>query len=509
MNFQDAPAPKDDEFVSADQFMFELDKSVTRMTRSRRSSVSLSSAPMAKPSTKARRQTMLPAVKDTSPSLREQGTPGRQGRTSARGAKSVMAESPTKKFSKSTKNILTEEDILSKLDTSPVLKSNVKETKTTKKVTSSKVVKPPAKSKIPIKSPPSASKSTVRRSRRVSGDPVSLKEEKKPVKARRQTMLPAIAEAKSPAKKAPKSPVDVIKDVKKVEIRLKQLKLKEDPNLIFSLLEDTPDKKDRVTTVVQHIVNQKLEESPVTRNKLPKAAKQSPKKAIKKETKTPKAKELKAESKTPKRTTKTPKPLVKTPAESKINIKTERLTPKPETKQETEPKTAEASTKKRKLTATASSTPVQNKRLKLDKSGAKTPGSASKVIKKQKTPSREVEKYKQRTPTPGSLRKPLKRLGGAKFTPAQVRPSDVLKRNMVRKVETEIMSKLSKRPDSSPYTLRAGENSPVFTKVMDSPGAVKSHITGTPVRVKPRQRKKILFNTPPLLGTLCPSDHPV
>jgi len=493
---QDAPAPKDDEFVSADQFMFELDKSVTRMTRSRRSSVSLSSAPMAKPSTKARRQTMLPAVKDTSPSLRE------QGRTSARGAKSVMAESPTKKFSKSTKNILTEEDILSKLDTSPILKSNVKETKTTKKVTSSKVVKPSAKSKIPIKSPPSASKSSVRRSRRVSGDPVSLKEEKKPVsKARRQTMLPAIAEAKSPAKNAPKSPVDVIKDVKKVEIRLKQLKLKEDPNLIFSLLEDSPDKKDRVTTVVQQIVNQKLEESPVTRNKQPKASKQSPKKAIKKETKTPKAKELKAgsqtpkakelkaESKTPKRTTKTPKPLVKTPAEPKTKIKTERLTPKPETKQETEPKTAESSNKKRKLTATASSTPVQNKRLKLDKSGVKTPGSTSKVIKKQKTPSREVDKYKQRTPTPGSLRKPLKRLAGAKFTPAQVRPSDVLKRNMIRKVETEIVAKLSKRPDSSPYTLRAGENSPVFTKVMDSPGAVKSHITGTPVRVKPRQRK--------------------
>ena len=86
-----------------------------------------------------------------------------------------MAEPPTKKFSKSTKNILTEEDILSKLDTSPILNSNVKETKTTKKVISSKVVKPSAKSKIPIKSPTSASKSTVRRSRRVSGDLVSLK----------------------------------------------------------------------------------------------------------------------------------------------------------------------------------------------------------------------------------------------------------------------------------------------------------------------------------------------
>ena len=363
------------------------------------------------------------------------------------------------------------------------------------------MVKAPVKSKIPVKSPPSASKTTARRSRRVSGDPVSLKEDKKPAsKARRQTMLPAIKEAKSPAKKTPKSPVDVIKDVKKVEIRLKRLKLKEDPNLIFSMLEDTPDKKDRVTVVVQQIVNNKLDESPVTRNKQPKVKeeKHSPKKVLKTETKTPKrsskassaasaSKEPKVDSKTPKRTSKAAKPPVKTP-EPKIKIKAEKHTPKLETKLETEPKSAETTSKKRKLTATASSTPVQNKRLKLDKSGANTPASASKETKKQKTPSREVEKYKQRTPAPGSLRKPLKRLAGAKFTPAQVKPSDVLRRNMIRKVETEIVAKLNKRPDSSPYTLNKGENSPVFTKVTSSPG-VKSHITGTPVRAMPRLRK--------------------
>ena len=449
------------------------------MTRSRRSSVSLSSAPLAKTS-KARRQTMAVT------------------RTSARGAKPEMAVSPTKKFSKSTKNILNDEDILSKLDTS----DPVKETKSSKRVTSSTVVKAPVKSKIPIKSPPSASKTTARRSRRVSGDPVSLKEEKKPAsKARRQTVLPAIKEAKSPAKKAPKSPVDVIKDVKKVEIRLKQLKLKEDPNLIFSMLEDTPDKKDRVTVVVQQIVDNKLEESPVTRNKQPKVKeeKNSPKKVVKTETKTPKRaskasseatqpKEPKVDSKTPKRASKTSKPPVKTP-EPKIKIKAEKQTPKLETKLATEPKSAETTSKKRKQTATASSTPVQNKRLKLDKSGVNTPpASASKETKKQKTPSREVERYKQRTPAPGSLRKPLKRLAGAKFTPAQVKPSDVLRRNMIRKVETEIVAKLNKRPDSSPYTLNTGENSPVFTKVTSSPG-VKSHITGTPVRAMPRLRK--------------------
>ena len=460
-SFQDAAAQKDEEFVSADQFTFELDQSGARMTRARRSSMSLSSAPLTKVSSKTRRQTMLPAVSETT-------------RTSSRGAKPVMEVSPTKKFSKSTKNILNDEDILSKLDTS----DPVKESKPVKKVTSSSVVKAPVKSKIPIKSPPSASKTAVRRSRRVSGDPVSLKEEKKPVaKSRRQTMMPAIAEAKSPAKKAPKSPVDVIKDVKKVEIRLKQLKLKEDPNLIFSMLEETPDKKDRVATVVQQIVNNRLEESPVTRNKQPKikAEKQSPKKAMKKETKTPK------------RSSKVSLPPVQTP-EPAVPIKSEKVTPKPEIKHKTEPKSAETTSKKRKQTATATATPVQNKRPKLDKSDVKTPGSAGKETKKQKTPSREVERYKQRTPAPGSLRKPLKRLAGAKFTPAQVKPSDVLRRNMIRKVETEIVAKLSKRPDSSPYTLKSGENSPVFTKVTGSSG-VKSHLTGTPVRAMPRLRK--------------------
>ena len=79
----------------------------------------------------------------------------------------------------------------------------------------------------------------------------------------------------------------------------------------------------------------------------------------------------------------------------------------------------------------------------------------------------------------------MKRLGQTKFTPAAVKPSDVLRRNMIRKVETEIVAKLSRRPDSSPYTLdkSGSENSsPVFTKLTASSPVVKRHITGTPVR---------------------------
>ena len=362
----------------------------------RRSSMSLSSAPGVKVAAKTRRQTMMPTLIEA--------------KTSSKGAKAesskhLMAVSPTKKFSKSTKNILNDEDILSKLDTSDP------KPRTSRRSSTSKVVKAPpvTKSKLPVQSPPPGSKPTVRRSRRVSGDPLSLKSvgTKTVTKTRRQTMLPAVAEVKSPAK-TPKSPVDVIKDVKKVEIRLKQLKLKEDPNLIFSMLEDSPDKKERISAVVEQIIKNKMVESPVTRqkeNKKVKEEKKSPKKAAK----TPKRRSSKAslqvvdtpdtETKTPRRTSRSSLSVVKTP-EPKIQIKAEKLTPLPETKPKLEEPKSAQSTKKRKETPTATSASFQNKRQKLDK----TPESVSKVTKKQKTPSREVDKYKQRSPAPGSLR---------------------------------------------------------------------------------------------------------
>merc|ERR1712098_953006 len=66
--------------------------------------------------------------------------------------------------------------------------------------------KSPAKSRIPIKSPPSAKKQTqtsVRRSRRVSGDASTLQPVVKPTsKLRRQTMLPVVSEDISPKKVA-------------------------------------------------------------------------------------------------------------------------------------------------------------------------------------------------------------------------------------------------------------------------------------------------------------------
>jgi len=390
---------------------------------------------------------MLPAVteektktagKDTKALAAKKKVPTK---TSAN-VKKVMAISPTKKFSKTTTNILKEEDILEKLDLENLKKavSPVIQVKTTRK------------SRIPIKSPPSASKkqtktSVVRRSRRISGDMESLPPvEKSAVKRRRQTILPAISEQKSPVKLQLKSPkVDlVLKDVKKVEIKLRKMKIREDPNLIFSLLEDSAD-EDRVENVVEEILKTKKESSPVTRQRKPA---------------TPIAK-----TNTPKVKTKTPK------------VKT--TTPKVTT-----PKTEVLSSKKRKQLESSVATPVQNKRQKLDRTGSenKEPEENKTGGSQRKTPT-IVSKYKQKTPV-GSLRKPLKRLQVAKSTPAQVRPSDVLRRNMIRKVEKEIVAKLSKKPDSSPYTLASGENSPVFRSVED----VKSHITGTPARTRARRK---------------------
>jgi len=406
------------------------------MTRSRRSSMSSDSQPT-KAKRPTKRQSMLPAVTEEKPVGKTPAT------KTARAGKKELAVSPSKKFSKASSKALREEDILEVLDqgnekkvVSPVVKA-----------------KSPKRSRIPIKSPPSESKkqkastSTVRRSRRISGDLGSLPAVDVSVKKSRKSMLPAISEVKSPAKAQPKSPAvdNVLKDVKRVEIKLRRMKIKEDPNLIFSLLEESA-QNDRVEEVVGQILQTKKESSPVTRQG---------------KTETPKPKVA-----TPKVKTETPKP--------KPKVVTPKVAPK-------KPEAEEVlSSKKRKQTESNVKTPLQNKRLKLDKSVSE--GQETEKRSPRKTPTL-LSQYKQKTPV-GSLRKPLKRLQVAKSTPAQVRPSDVLRRNMIKKVEKEIVAKLSKKPDSSPYTLNTDENSPVFQSVKD----VKSHITGTPARPRPRRK---------------------
>ena len=392
--------------------------------------MSLSESQSSKAKRPTRRQSMLPAV-----------TEEKTKKTPATPAKHLQV-SPVKKFSKT--KTLKDEDILEKLDLE------------NEKIVASPVAKAksPRKSRIPIKSPPSGSKkpkatSSVRRSRRISGDLPSIPAVVRPAaQKRRSNKLPAISEVKSPVKVQPKSPkVDnVLKDVKRVEMKLRKMKIREDPNLIFSLLEDSGN-EDRVETVVGQILRTKKDSSPVTRQSKP----ETPKQTVKTKVETPKVK--------------TPAPKVTSPRAKEEDVK---------------------SSKKRKQTESSVKTPVQNKRLKLDRTGSdskETPEKEKKTPGSQKKTPTLVSQYKQKTPV-GSLRKPLKRLQVAKSTPAQVRPSDVLRRNMIRKVEKEIVAKLSKKPDSSPYSLASGENSPVFRSVED----VKSHITGTPARSRPRRK---------------------
>ena len=438
-------------------------------------------APAAK---KSRRQTMLPTVSEQKIA---------RGGAKVEAVKQTMALSPTKKFSKSSTKVLTDDDILTKLESTDTKPEGVKRTSASKKTVKSRS---PQKSRIPVKSPVSPAKTKPRRSRRVSGDVISLQPEPKPSSSsRKPTRLPTVAESEvklSPQKS--KSSVDVIKDVKKVEIKLKQMKIKEDPNLIFSMLEESFDTEDRVNVVVDQIVETKKDNSPLTRasaSSLIKKENVETKALKKKGTKTPQKKETKPPKKLDVKTPK--KKETKTPikSESKASKKDESKPPKiietGEIKEEKQtPKLKESvklmmkeepSSKKRKQTATpAIAAPVQNKRLKLDKSTSKTPDSS---VKPNKLSPGVMEKYKQRTPV-GSLRKPLKRLSNAKFTPAQVKPSDVLRRNMIKKVETKIIAKMNNKPNSSPYTLKSGENSPVFTKVEKVKPS--EHITGTPVR---------------------------
>merc|ERR550525_702276 len=106
-------------------------------------------------------------------------------------------------------------------------------------------------------------------------------------------------------------------------------------------------------------------------------------------------------------------------------------------------------------------------------------------------------RIKKSTPGPkdplSAVKKPLKRLNkAAAVTPAQVKPSDVLRRNLKRQVETAITAKVAANPDSSPYTMDTSESSssPVFRRVEREAEVVKEHLTGTPARAPPSSRTR-------------------
>ena len=602
----------EDEFTSGDKFVFTIDSPSPkgRVTRSRRSSVCLN--PPTKPVTKARRQTMLPAVKEmpkspvkksnvvdqllktpskktgdfyASPVKAKDSKKSKNIQTSP--TKSVSAASssvsPTKKFSKSSNRTLTELEILENLeseesdiepeDKTPVNAKKASKTDVPAEKTTAKVDK---KSKIPVKSPPTKA-AKAKPSKVESKEPVAktTKAKKSPKKETKSQGLvkPHLKTPKKPEKVSlknlpPGSPLldSIFKDIKKVEIRLTPMKIKEDPNVIFDLLEEHQESKFRVQKVVDEIVKMKKEASPQTRlnaskdesvaevaqvekpdkssTKVTSKTKSVSKPTKKNEKKTDSSPILKTRGKTAgvKKTAVEVEGTIKnTEAEKKQNKKNSKEVKSKAVSTVSKPQEKKAGTKesmpsktgvKRALETKA--TPVQNKRIKLEKETPKTPKADEIPKKKSKTPAmikKETPKqkikaepitpvtpevasvvsksksttkksaskktpklmaqYKQKTPI-GSLKKPLKRLTAAKSTPAQVKPSDLLKKNLKRQVETAITKKIGSKPDSSPYTINVAEGndaSPVFTKVEAvNNKVVKKHITGTPARTKPTRK---------------------
>ena len=119
-----------------------------------------------------------------------------------------------------------------------------------------------------------------------------------------------------------------------------------------------------------------------------------------------------------------------------------------------------------------------------------TPKVKAKVSPKVTPLMARFKQQKKVTPI-SAIKKPLKRLGkAAAVTPAQIKPADMLRRNLKNKVAVAIEAKVAARPDSSPYTLDTTENSsPVFQRVQQEKKVVVHHLTGTPARAAPRSRK--------------------
>jgi len=554
--------------------------------------------------------------------------------------------SPTKKFSKSGNKTLTEMEILENLDLDDEFDNKTpvdakkppktfqteipaEKTKNQRKTVDIKspivVAKAGKKSKIPVKSPPpaKAAKSTVEKVKKpavkaskITKSPPAKKAAKspevsKPVKSKPEIAKPEIKTPKKIGKVSlknlpPGSPLldSIFKDLKKVEIRLTPMKIKEDPNVIFDLLEEHQESKFRVQKVVEEIVKMKKDASPKTRLNIskddsvvevtpvekvqksskkssgktkaaPKSAKKTeasptlkprgrkaaskdiepevvvvPEKKVEPEVVIAPEKKVKESKKAPVKEAKATKAIAKTvekePKKSKAASKVTKTVEKEAKKTKPAPKETKPSKTGVKRALETKSTPVQNKRIKLEKKtptafeiheltkgASKTPKTAKKQLKTPKaaikvepitpvtpvvepiTPVVEpksvskaalpaeksatkktpklMAQYKQKTPL-GSLKKPLKRLSVAKSTPAQVKkPSDLLKKNLRKKVETAITAKMGSKPDSSPYTISADGNtensSPVFTKVETvTSKVVKSHITGTPARTKPTRK---------------------
>ena len=174
--------------------------------------------------------------------------------------KTPVQASPTKKFSKNSSRILTEEDIEARLMAefdSPPAEARIQPKTFETDIPTEKVK--PRRREVMIKSPVVKAAKKEKKSRIPIKSPPST-----PTKS---TFVPQILPVGSPVINS------ILSEIKKVEVRLSPYRIKEDPNVIFSLLEEEHTNKDRVRCVVQTLVSRSQEKRAKTRKSFEKKAK--------------------------------------------------------------------------------------------------------------------------------------------------------------------------------------------------------------------------------------------
>ena len=174
--------------------------------------------------------------------------------------KTPVQASPTKKFSKNSSRILTEEDIEARLMAefdSPPAEARIQPKTFETDIPTEKVK--PRRREVMIKSP------VVRAAKKEKKSRIPIKSP--PATPTKSTFVPQILPVGSPVINS------ILSEIKKVEVRLSPYRIKEDPNVIFSLLEEEHTNKDRVRCVVQTLVSRSQEKRAKTRKSFEKKAK--------------------------------------------------------------------------------------------------------------------------------------------------------------------------------------------------------------------------------------------
>ena len=174
--------------------------------------------------------------------------------------KTPVQGSPTKKFSKNSSRILTEEDIEARLMAefdSPPEAARIQPKTFETDIPTEKVK--PRRREVMIKSP------VVKAAKKEKKSRIPIKSP--PMTPIKNTFVPQILPVGSPVINS------ILAEIKKVEVRLSPHRIKEDPNVIFSMLEEEHASTDRVKRVVQALLSRSQEKRAKTRKSFEKSVK--------------------------------------------------------------------------------------------------------------------------------------------------------------------------------------------------------------------------------------------